>query len=123
MNPELERAYRVLRFREVIRLEDAAGTRLQVVRGSVWITQEGDRRDYYLTATGTLTLDRPGLALIHALEPALLVVRRPAPQTSLSAQVARGLARASRALTGWVAHRFGPAAIENQGLPTWHRAL
>ncbi len=124
MNLKLERAGLILRFRELIRIEDAAGTRLRVQRGSVWITQNRDRKDYYLPATGTITLDRPGLALVQALEPTELVVWQPVPQVSVAAQVARGLARVSRALAGcWVAGRFGPQAIANQRLRRWHGAL
>jgi hypothetical protein len=100
-----ERAQLVLRSRDVIRLEDAAGIRLQVLRGSVWITQHRDPKDYYLPRTGTITLERPGLALVDALEPTELLVWRSVPQLSLAARVARALA-------GWVARRFGlaPAA-------------
>jgi hypothetical protein len=97
MKLELERAL-ALRFREMIRLEGAAGTKLQILLGSVWITQEGDRNDYYLSATDTITLERPGLALVHALEPTELVVWRPVPQISVTAQLARGLARVARTL-------------------------
>ena len=111
MNLKLERA--VVRFRDVIRLEDAAGTRLRVLGGSVWITQHGDSKDYYLPATGTITLDRPGLALVDALEPTELAIWRPVPKISVAAQVARGIARASRTLAGWIARRFGPEAIAN----------
>lgn len=78
----------VLQFREMFRLEDAAGTRLRVRSGSVWITQERDHRDHYVPATGSIALDRPGLALVHALEPAELVVWRPVPQVSRAARVA-----------------------------------
>lgn len=99
MHLKLERSEPVLRSREVIRLEHAAGTRLRVVRGSVWITQEGDRKDHYLPATGTIALDRPGLALVQALEPAELVVWQLVPQISVAAQLARGLARVSRAFS------------------------
>lgn len=123
MNLKLEPTDLALRFREMIRLEDAAGTRLRVLRGSVWITQDSDRKDYYLPATGTITLDRPGLALVQALEPVELVVWQPVPQISVAAQLARGLARVSRALAGWVARRFGPEAISNQRLRGWHGAL
>jgi len=95
---KLERAERVLRFRELIRLERAAGTGLRVLRGSIWITQEGDRKDHYLPATGTIMLDRPGLALVQALEPAELVVWQLVPKVSVAARVARGLAHMSRVL-------------------------
>jgi hypothetical protein len=98
MSLKLERAGLVLRFDEVIRFENAAGTRLRVLNGSVWITQEGDLNDYYLPASGTLTFERPGLALVHAQEPAELIVWRPVPRIPLAARVARGLARVSRVL-------------------------
>jgi hypothetical protein len=98
MSSKLERADLVIRSGEVIRLEDAAGTTLRVLHGSVWITQDNDLNDYYLSATRTITLDRPGLALIYALEPAELVVWQPVPHISVAAQVARGLARVSRVL-------------------------
>ena len=114
MNLKLERAELALRFREVIRFEDAAGTRLRVVRGSVWITQNGDRKDHYLPATRTFTLDRPGLALVQAVQPAELVVWKIVPQVPLAARVARGLARVSRALARWIA---------NPRLRDWRGAL
>jgi DUF2917 family protein len=116
MNLKIDGAERVLRFRDVIRLEDAAGTRLRVRRGSVWITQHGDSKDYYLPASGTITLDRPGLALVDALEPTELVLWRPVPKISFTTQFARGIARVWRALPGWLARRSGPEAIENRGL-------
>jgi len=106
----------VLQFREMFRLEDAAGIRLRVRSGSVWITQERDHEDHYVPAAGTITLDRPGLALVHALRPAELVVWRPAPRRSLAARLARGIA-------GWAVRRFGPEAIENQRLRAWHGVL
>ncbi|HUL92419.1 MAG TPA: DUF2917 domain-containing protein [Burkholderiales bacterium] len=106
----------VLRAREMIRLEQAAGTQLRVRHGSVWITQCGDHKDYYLPENGAITLDRRGLALIHALKPAELIVSQPAPRPSLGARVARTLA-------GWAARRFGPEGIENQRLNAWHRVL
>ena len=110
MNLELERADLVLRSREVARFEDAVGTRLRVVRGSVWITQHGDRRYHYVPATRTMSLDQPGLALVQAVEPAELIVWRLVPQISVAAQAARGLARVPRALARWIAsQRLGGA--------------
>lgn len=50
----------------VLRIEDAAGSVLHVRSGAVWLTQEGDRRDYYLPAGSSLRLDREGLALAQA---------------------------------------------------------
>ena len=36
--------------------------------GAVWITQENDARDIFLTAGQRFTFDRPGVALIYAEE-------------------------------------------------------
>jgi DUF2917 family protein len=113
MNLELDRGELILRFRDMVRFEDAAGTRLRVRSGSVWITQHRDARDYFVPATGTIALDRPGLALVHALEPAELVVWPPKARVSLAARVARRLA-------GRLARRFGPEGIDNQRLRGWH---
>ena len=106
----------VLQFRETLRLESAAGTRLRVRSGSVWITQERDLRDHYVPSTGAIELDRPGLALVHALEPAELVVWRSVPQVSRAARVARALGR-------WIARRFRPEGIESKRMRGWHGAL
>lgn len=114
MNLDLERADLVLRSREVARFEDAVGTRLRVVRGSVWITQHGDRRDHYVPATRTMSLDQPGLALVQAVESAELIVWRLVPQVSVAARAARGLVRVPRALVRWIA---------NQRLGDWRGAL
>jgi hypothetical protein len=68
-------------------------------------------------------LDRPGLALVDALEPTELAVWRSVPKISVAAQVARGLARVSRTFGGWIARRFGPEAIANQRWRGWRGAL
>lgn len=123
MNLKLECADLVLRFRQVLRLDDAAGTRLRVARGSVWITQDSDRMDYYLAAPGSIALDRPGLALVQALEPTELVLWQPTPEIPAAARIARGFARARGALARWLSGRFGPEALARQDLRGWHGAL
>lgn len=52
---------------EVLRLQDAAGRHLSVVRGVVWITQHGDRRDPVLEAGASFRFERDGLSLVQAL--------------------------------------------------------
>jgi hypothetical protein len=52
--------------RDLLELPDARGTTLHVAQGSVWITQQDDRRDIVLRAGDTWTLERPGLALAQA---------------------------------------------------------
>ena len=51
-----------------LKLRDAAGRTVMCCAGTVWITQEGDARDIFLTAGQRFTFDRPGLALIRAEE-------------------------------------------------------
>ena len=52
---------------EPLRLRDAAGRHLSVVRGVVWITQHGDRRDPVIESGGSFRFDRDGLSLVQPL--------------------------------------------------------
>jgi len=47
-------------------VRDAAGCTVMCCAGTVWITQENDARDVFLTAGESFTFDRKGLALIRA---------------------------------------------------------
>lgn len=67
-----------LAHRKVLDLRDRTGDRVECLDGSVWITQDGDPRDVVLDAGESFTLDRPGTALVYALEDARVVVQRPA---------------------------------------------
>lgn len=67
-----------LHAEQVLRLNDAASWTVACLRGSLWITQEGDTRDLFLNAGDTFTLDRDGLALILAMHNAAVAVRPPA---------------------------------------------
>jgi hypothetical protein len=51
-----------------LRVRDAIGCTVMCCAGTVWITQEGDPRDIFLTAGQRFTFDRPGLAFIRAEE-------------------------------------------------------
>ena len=51
----------------MLRLEDVRGMTVTVTIGSLWITQEGDRRDHHLGPGGSFRIDAPGLTLISAL--------------------------------------------------------
>lgn len=51
-----------------LRVCDAVGSTVMCCAGTVWITQEGDLRDIFLTAGQSFTFDRSGLALIRAEE-------------------------------------------------------
>lgn len=58
----------------MLRIEDARGVQLQVRSGSLWVTQRGDRRDYYLKAGQTFRAARAGGVLAQALEPASVTI-------------------------------------------------
>lgn len=59
---------------EFLRIRDGIGQTLAVFDGLVWITQAGDPRDSFVARGETLTLDRPGLALVEALANTRLAV-------------------------------------------------
>jgi hypothetical protein len=110
MNIRFDRAQLHLERREVIRLKDPRGARVECVRGALWITQNSDRRDYFLAANDALTLDRPGLALIHAQEPSELVLSDAPPRPRL--RLGRALLAALRAAGKGFARNFGPESID-----------
>lgn len=63
-----------LELGEVLRLQDAAGRHVGVIRGSVWLTQHSEQRDWVLHAGESLRLERNGLTLIVPLGGAARVV-------------------------------------------------
>jgi hypothetical protein len=123
MNLKSDRAELRLESRQILRLRDASGTRVQCLKGALWITQDRDPEDHFIGAGDGLTLDRPGLALIHAIEPAECVLSEPAARPSLSGRIARALVAAFRAAGRWIARRFGPEAINDRHWRGWYGAL
>jgi len=113
MNIGFDRAQLHLRTREVIRLYEPRGTRVECIRGALWITQNNDHEDYFLAASDALTLDRPGLALIHAQAPSEIVLSEPAPRPKLRRKIGRAVFAASRAVGRLFARQFGPESLDN----------
>ena len=65
---------------QILSVESPAGRCVMLFQGKVWITQESDLGDYLVSAGESFTFDRPGLALVEALEPTSLVLLvQPAP--------------------------------------------
>lgn len=60
--------------RRLLRIAAPRGTRIENRRGSVWITQEGDRRDVVLAAGEAHLVERDTPLIVQALSGALLAV-------------------------------------------------
>ena len=62
---------------EQLRIEDGRDLLIHAWQGSLWITQEGDRRDVLLQAGQSFRLDRNGLALVKCWDDAVLALVSP----------------------------------------------
>jgi hypothetical protein len=74
----------------VHRIENGRGTEVFCLKGTVWLTQEGDPRDVILGAGQSFVLDRKGVAVAYALKDAAITVGvpghiAPAPETRRAA--------------------------------------
>ncbi|MBE0624878.1 MAG: DUF2917 domain-containing protein [Burkholderiales bacterium] len=69
MRIELNQNGLCLERNKVVKLHGAVGHTLVCHSGSVWVTQDRDRRDVVLLAGETFTFDRNGPALLQAFEP------------------------------------------------------
>jgi Protein of unknown function (DUF2917) len=112
MNISFDRAELHLGTREVIRLHDPIGARIECVRGELWITQDKDFEDHFLAANEALTLDRAGLAIVHAHRESEIVLFEPAQRARPGDRIRLALAEAARAAGRWFARTFGPASID-----------
>jgi Protein of unknown function (DUF2917) len=61
------------------RIEDGKGLLLYVWNGELWITQEGDRRDYLVKARSGFRLDREGVTVLYATRRSVLAISAPMP--------------------------------------------
>src|SRR6185295_7774660 len=56
---------------QMVQLDGARGTTLQVTRGTLWVTLERDLRDIVIDAGTSFTIDRGGLTLVEAQDHAI----------------------------------------------------
>lgn len=68
-----------LQRRQTFKLRARQGERIECRTGQLWVTQDGDPRDVILKAGECFTLDRPGSALVSALQEASFAYRRLVP--------------------------------------------
>ena len=66
-----------MKARATQQLHDRTGDRVVCLDGQVWITQHNDTRDIVLEPGQCFELDRPGLALVFALQDAVITVGAP----------------------------------------------
>jgi len=67
MDTGLTQAITKLSKGEILRVDNALGQSLAVVHGMVWITQEGDLRDTFLSDGESFVFNRSGTALAQAI--------------------------------------------------------
>ncbi len=88
--------------RRGLTLHDAAGREVTCLRGSVWLTMEGDSRDILLEPGTSFVVDRDGLTILAAQAPSEVTVSVP---------------DRPRGWRAWIADYFnrtyGPAAIRS----------
>ncbi len=67
---------------DLIKLDDARGTTVRVPAGTLWVTQQDDRRDVVLRAGDVWTVEREGLTLGQAQGTTRVCVAGDAVKTS-----------------------------------------
>ena len=114
MDTSLTPAITKLTKGEILRVDDACGQSIAVVRGMVWITQEGSPQDTFLSDGESFVFDRRGTALAQAItdtgliafvgEAAEVIEAEPAPAATASVARHRGLAERIRLHQNLAAH-------------------
>jgi hypothetical protein len=81
---------------EQLRIEDGRDLLIHAWQGTLWITQEGDRRDIVLQAGQSFRLDRNGIALVKCWDDAVVALTSPH-----ETRPARRIVVRARNLPGW----------------------
>ena len=69
---------RQLRRHESTSLKGVRGMQVRVTQGRVWLTRDGDLKDYFLGAGDAMVLDSGGLVVLYGLSDASLRFHEPA---------------------------------------------
>ena len=104
MSTSLRHPLTELPFGATLRIDDGQDHAIAVFEGQVWITQDGDPRDIVVGAGESFSFDRPGLALVQAIDTARLTLMDAEPLSGAAALQAPVL-RATRYLRSrWAAY-------------------
>ncbi|HEV3007731.1 MAG TPA: DUF2917 domain-containing protein [Burkholderiales bacterium] len=96
----------------LMRLEDGRGMRVHVWEGAVWITQEGDRRDYFVPARTSFRITGARLTLISAIARSSIALTSPYEE-DLPGKLSALRARLAKTWAGW----FAPHARATSASP------
>ena len=88
MNLELNQDGLCMKPKQLLKVRGGIGHTVVCQSGSVWVTQERDRRDIVLGAGESFALDRSGVALVLAFEQSAISIARPAPRRRAPAPTA-----------------------------------
>lgn len=77
MDVDLAQASVVVRRHQSLQVRCTPGTQILVLWGCVWITQEGDPRDYVVSSGETMTVHNTGLTLTTALDDSTVSILEP----------------------------------------------
>ena len=75
---DMERAVIELEYRGIVPVEGATGTRIDCLRGRIWITERGSTDDIVLETGESYVTSRSGVAVVQALRDAVVGLRAPA---------------------------------------------
>jgi Protein of unknown function (DUF2917) len=100
---DMKRVVIELEYRGIVPVKDAMGTRIDCLRGRIWITERGTD-DVVLEAGQSYEVSRGGVAVVQALREALVALRAPAVPKAAGAGLA---ARVERLWRAWPAGGAG----------------
>ena len=123
MNIKFDRANVHLDADRFLKLEHSRGTQVKCTRGSLWITQDDDTRDYVLGPGQVLELEHGGDALVFALMDSDVMLASPQAEPSPLDRAGKFVVAGFEGLGNWIASQFGPGAINTRKGRGWYGAL
>lgn len=97
---DMQRVVIDLEYRGIVPVEGIAATRIDCLRGRIWITERGSTEDIVLEAGESYVTSRGGVAVVQALREALVGLRAPAVSHA-------GATWVERLWSQWAAHAAG----------------